>query len=52
MFSLKRFAAKRALKKNMRDIKTSIRRTYKDISRDLTRKTSGFKIPLKVTISR
>lgn len=51
MFSLKKYAAKRVLRKNVKEIKSVIRRTYRDVSRDLSKKVSGVKMP-KLTISR
>lgn len=52
MFSLKKYAAKRALRKNVKEIKSVIKRAYKDVSRDLSKRTSGVKMPIKLTLSR
>lgn len=47
----KKMMAKRALKKEVNEIKTTVRKAYKEASKDLTRRLSGFRIPLKVTIT-
>lgn len=52
MFSLKKYAAKRALRKNVKEVKSVVKRAYRDVSRDLNKRVSGFKMPIKVTISR
>jgi hypothetical protein len=52
MFSLKKIAARRALKKNVNGIKTAVKRGYRDLSRDLSKRVSRVRMPVKVTISR
>lgn len=52
MYSVKKAMAKRMLKKNAKEIQSVVRKTYKDFSRDLEKRLSGLKIPVKVTITR
>jgi len=52
MFSLKKYAAKRALRKNVNHIKSAVKRSYREISRDLSKRASKVRMPVRVTISR
>ena len=48
MLSLKKAIAKRVLKKNVKQVENSVKRVYKDLSK----RVSGMKMPVKVIISR
>jgi hypothetical protein len=52
MMTFKKMMAKRALKKNAKEIQSIVKRTYKDVSKDLSKRVSGMRMPLKVTVSR
>ena len=52
MMSFKRMIAKRVIKKNAKQLQSMARKTYKDVSKDLTKRMTTMKMPIKVTVSR
>jgi hypothetical protein len=52
MMSFKKMIAKRVIKQNARELQSIARRTYKDVSKDLTKRMANMKMPVKITVSR
>lgn len=52
MNSLKKMIAKRVIKKNARDLQSMAKRTYRDVSKDLSKRMAAMKMPIKITVSR
>lgn len=52
MMSFKKMIAKRVIKKNAKQLQSIARSTYKDVSKDLTKRMAMMKMPVKITISR
>lgn len=51
MFS-KKSIAKRMIKKNAKELEGMVKKTYKNVSKNMTKRLSGMKLPIKVSISR
>lgn len=52
MFFLKKIIVKRILKKNAKEIQNVVKKTYRSVSKDLSKKVGGLKVPVKVTLTR
>jgi hypothetical protein len=52
MMSFKKMIAKRVIKKNAKELQSIAKRTYRDVSKDLSKRMASMKMPVKITISR
>ena len=52
MMSFKKMIAKRVIKQNAKELQSIARRTYKDVSKDLSKRMASMKMPIRITVSR
>lgn len=52
MMPLKKMLMKRVIKKNAKEIQSIAKKTYRDVSKDLSKRMTMMKMPVKITISR
>lgn len=52
MMSFKKMIAKRVIKKNAKELQSMARKTYKDVSKDLSKRMASMKMPIRITVSR
>lgn len=52
MNSFKKMMVKRVIKKNAKELQSIARRTYKDVSKDISKRIATIKMPIRITVSR
>jgi hypothetical protein len=52
MMSLKKMIMKRVIRKNAKQLQSMAKRTYRDVSKDVGKRMSSMKMPVKITLTR